>query len=360
MEPEAAVTSGATTGSKQSEQDSAGQDYSNLPSAPTPIGIEDNGTILISGTVTGKIGGGGPDDIDYVTFTIPEGAKLSSFELKDYQSVDKIAFIALQAGPQITGSAKDPKPFLGYTHFGTGASQGKIGDNLLTKLNQAKPLTAGTYSLWIQQGGPIPIGANAARATTSYRFKLKTEKKNEPTTSDETMVSDQTAELPNNRTDLILSGAKRINGTGNHKNNRITGNDSDNILDGREGADVLTGKGGKDQFSYVRLKNSTFNSHDRITDFVIGVDQIKGPRPVPASAVIELESIASLNAQSISNLLTSKLFRPHQAASFSFDSDAGKRVFLAINNDLAGYQANQDCLIEITGFTGRLGDLSIS
>jgi Ca2+-binding RTX toxin-like protein len=50
-------------------------------------------------------------------------------------------------------------------------------------------------------------------------------------------------------TDLELTGASSINGTGNEYDNIIVGNDGDNIISGLRGYDTLQGMGGKDQLS---------------------------------------------------------------------------------------------------------------
>ncbi len=48
---------------------------------------------------------------------------------------------------------------------------------------------------------------------------------------------------------LALTGAAKINGTGNARNNAITGNSKDNVLTGLTGLDVLTGGAGNDTLS---------------------------------------------------------------------------------------------------------------
>jgi serralysin len=53
-------------------------------------------------------------------------------------------------------------------------------------------------------------------------------------------------------------------------------------------------------------------------------------------------------------------FAAHQAATFTMVSGGSTRTFLAINNGIAGFNANTDALVEITGFTGSLAILSIA
>ena len=133
-------------------------DYSNSPLTPTPISWIIDGTgfrTTISNTV------GGSDTKDYVTFTIPAGQSLTSFELSSYSSPDGVAFIALQPGTSVTGSDSNTTPFSGYSHFGNSSSV-KVGSSLMTLLGSSVQSTS--YSAWIQQLG----------ASTDYSFTLKT------------------------------------------------------------------------------------------------------------------------------------------------------------------------------------------
>jgi len=50
------------------------------------------------------------------------------------------------------------------------------------------------------------------------------------------------------QTNLILTGGKAIDGTGNGRDNGLTGNGNDNVLDGRAGADLMTGGDGNDTY----------------------------------------------------------------------------------------------------------------
>ncbi len=53
-------------------------------------------------------------------------------------------------------------------------------------------------------------------------------------------------QLGTNVEDLVLTGTKAINGTGNELDNHLTGNSANNILEGRDGDDMLDGKEGVD------------------------------------------------------------------------------------------------------------------
>ena len=69
--------------------------------------------------------------------------------------------------------------------------------------------------------------------------------------------------LGTNLENLTLTGANRINGTGNTTDNVIIGNANINKLTGLEGDDTLTGDLGADRFMFV----STASGLDTITDF---------------------------------------------------------------------------------------------
>jgi hypothetical protein len=64
---------------------------------------------------------------------------------------------------------------------------------------------------------------------------------------------------------------------------------------------------------------------------------------------------------SISGILTSTDFQANAAARFQLLSFGFKnittrtRTFVAINDGIAGFDANTDAIIEVTGLTGTLG-----
>lgn len=96
-------------------------------------------------------------DLDYITFTVPEGFQLSSFHLEAASVGGAFSFVGLQAGPIITIPADWTSlelPLLGWAHFGTA----DIGQDLLPYMAVAPgavgfsgPLPAGTYALWIME-----------------------------------------------------------------------------------------------------------------------------------------------------------------------------------------------------------------
>lgn len=164
---------------------------------------------------------------------------------------------------------------------------------------------------------------------------------------------------------LQLTGSDPVQATGNSSDNTIVGNSGDNIINGGMGADVLTGLGGRDRFLFTTLRDSLLgqsgqNRYDRITDLEIGTDIIDGPSAVARGQISIVQSVTALDAVSIAARLTTAQFRANGAAAFSLNTNGSQRWFVAINDATAGYDATRDALVEITGFTGQLGDLQIA
>jgi hypothetical protein len=122
-------------------------DLSNSKLAPTPLTLMGGGN-LISGTV----GPGAEDDL--FTFTIPAGFVLDSITLLDYSSASNSSFLGVDLGG--TYDAASNTLAWGYKNFGSG----EVGTDLLPAIassnsNFSGPLTAGTYTFWIDEGtGP--------------------------------------------------------------------------------------------------------------------------------------------------------------------------------------------------------------
>jgi hypothetical protein len=126
------------------------------------------GSNLISGTT-------GRDEIgvdrDYFTFTVEPGyAFVALIELAGTTVVRNVAFIAIQAGPQVTVpvSPNDASGLLGWSHF-----QPVTADiDLLPDMGVSgggstgflPPLPAGEYAIWIQE---------TATGTSSYAFDFQ-------------------------------------------------------------------------------------------------------------------------------------------------------------------------------------------
>jgi uncharacterized protein YjiK len=150
-----------------------------------------------------------------------------------------------------------------------------------------------------------------------------------------------------------LNGDDKLFGNGG--NDILLGGNGDDLLVGGRGADLLTGGKGEDTFRYTSFSDSLLTGFDRITDFQIGTDRLDGPTAVRANNVAKLGVVGSLTQADISAVLTNSSFGANRAATFRF----GSQTFLALNDGIAGFQSSSDSIIEITGFSGSLNNLSI-
>ena len=201
----------------------------------------------------------------------------------------------------------------------------------------------------------------------------------------DTVQSSISHTLGANLENLSLTDAAAINGTGNALNNTIIGNDAVNTLSGLAGNDTIDGKGGNDTiiggtgadhltggagtdtFRLV-LADSLLPNYDKITDFAIGTDRLDGPIAVTAANVKDgngsingVGIVQTLDAAGIGTLLNSNSnFAANGASVFTYnDPNAGRRTFVALNNSTAAFSASTDAIIEITGYSGSLTNLTI-
>ncbi len=77
-------------------------------------------------------------------------------------------------------------------------------------------------------------------------------------------------------------------------------------------------------------------------------------------------SVSALNASAITSLLTPAAFPAFTShstagvAAFTYsDPAAGTRTFLAINNNIEGFSAVSDAILEITGYSGNRSSLQV-
>jgi hypothetical protein len=96
-------------------------------------------------------------DLDYITFTIPDGYQLATFTLQSASVGGAFSFVGMQEGPIVTIPAdwySIESPLLGWAHFGSA----DVGSDLLPVMANSPgsvgfsgPLGAGTYALWIME-----------------------------------------------------------------------------------------------------------------------------------------------------------------------------------------------------------------
>ena len=190
----------------------------------------------------------------------------------------------------------------------------------------------------------------------------------------ETVISSIDYSLENTALNHIKLTGVAKKATGNRFKNELIGNAQNNSLDGLHGkdtleagaghdwltggvgADTLNGGIGRDTFELKHLSESTLAGFDHIVDFEIGSDRLLTRRPLTSNQVAQLGSVRTLTEQSIQSVLSTTDFVTNEAATFTL----GSRTFLSINDSQAGFQGNQDALVEITGFTGTLSNLHIA
>ena len=170
-------------------------DYSNNPDSPTILGGLTPGSNLITGTINtfgDRVGPHGErtnQDVDYMTFTVPNGYALTHFLVSDGTSIettprDDLLFLGLASGGQVNvnPSFTSAAGLLGWTLV----SQSRLGSDILPAIGAATypgfpvpgatgftgPLGAGTYTLWLGDGDE----------TAHYSFNLITAAVPEPAT----------------------------------------------------------------------------------------------------------------------------------------------------------------------------------
>lgn len=95
----------------------------------------------------------------------------------------------------------------------------------------------------------------------------------------DTVTTQATYTLGDNLENLILTGSKDVDGTGNDASNSIAGNSGDNQISGGDGADILAGGAGTDMLTGGKgidiFVFATGSGKDTITDFEDHIDRIE-------------------------------------------------------------------------------------
>ncbi|MEM1310486.1 MAG: calcium-binding protein [Cyanobacteria bacterium P01_H01_bin.153] len=163
--------------------------------------------------------------------------------------------------------------------------------------------------------------------------------------------------------EVVLSGGAGndtlIGGSGN---DILSGGSGNDVIQGGGGADLLTGGvssdpaiANRDRFVFASSSDSLLRGFDIIQDLEIGHDVIDWITPITPNQVAQLGTVASLQAAAIANVLSPNALIASGAATFTFED----QTFLALNDEVAGFQAASDLVVEITGYRGNLSNLSI-
>jgi VCBS repeat-containing protein len=139
--------------------------------------------------------------------------------------------------------------------------------------------------------------------------------------------------------------------------NTINGGNGNDTINGGAGTDVISGGAGADIFTFL-FTQSTATATDRITDFEIGVDKLDiftpaGVAATPTSFSRALDDSTSVDLSSLVNgVYTGGLAAGAAAVVVSTGSIAG--TYVVIDDGVAGFNAANDLVINITGATGAL------
>ncbi len=164
--------------------------------------------------------------------------------------------------------------------------------------------------------------------------------------------------------------------TGNAANNTLSGGAGNDNLNGGAGVDTLTGGTGADTFVF-QFGWSILSGIDRITDFAIGTDKIDlltaggAAMAAPAAFSRAINNTASSLTTLVSNVFTdanggltgNQALNLNSAALVVATTGSIAGTYLLINNNVGGFQAASDLLINLTGYTGALpalGAISVS
>lgn len=206
------------------------------------------------------------------------------------------------------------------------------------------------------------------------------------TTLTDTLTSSTTTVLPAGVENLTLSGMGVINGTGNAGSNTLTGNNSANQLWSGAGNDIINGKGGSDLLNggpgvdtltggtegdifQFQWGESGVNGADRIKDFAWGLDKIdlltasgtNGGLPTQLSRATDQSStnrsviVSAVFADANGNMPGAQPLATGAAALVVVPN----ATYLVINNEISGFQSNQDLLVNLTGYSGVLPPVGI-
>jgi Ca2+-binding RTX toxin-like protein len=169
---------------------------------------------------------------------------------------------------------------------------------------------------------------------------------------------------------LVFNGSHVTNGNlsiyGGAGNDTLTGGGAVNTFDGGGGADTMTAGSGADTFVYDAVTDSTSTGHDTIVGFNALTDQfelqnfLQNPNAIDPAITTGTLTTANFDANLAHFVGASEL---HAGDAVLYTPSAGNlsgHTFLIIDeNGVAGYQAGQDIVVELTGAT-NLSQFSVA
>jgi subtilisin family serine protease/subtilisin-like proprotein convertase family protein len=135
-------------------------------------------------------------------------------------------------------------------------------------------------------------------------------------------------------------------------NDTLDGGAGNDNLTGGLGKDTLTGSTGSDTFNYNSLGESLLTGFDVIQGYSgtgASLDRINAPGSIAAITLTASKGTAlNLSAAAIQAVLTNTNFAANTAAAFKVRGQSG--TFIALNNGVAGFQAANDAIIQLSGY----------
>ncbi len=139
---------------KLTYEESVDGDLSSLFNTPTSIMLVEGDNMIKSDQQ------GEPRDVDYFTFTVPEGFLLSELQVAGYNAEpENKAFIGIATGTEFPSDMDNTAPsnlLGGYTY-----GAGDLGSDILIPAGTldgatgfTAPLPSGSYTIWLNQTGP--------------------------------------------------------------------------------------------------------------------------------------------------------------------------------------------------------------
>ncbi|HIK10546.1 MAG TPA: Ig-like domain-containing protein [Oscillatoriaceae cyanobacterium M33_DOE_052] len=170
-----------------------------------------------------------------------------------------------------------------------------------------------------------------------------------------------------NGNDLLNGGAGNDLLNGGDGNDLLNGGAGDDLLNGGAGRDTLTGSTGADNFVF-QFGQSTVAASDRITDLAIGTDKIDlltqggAAMSAPTSFSRAANNAATTLATALTQVFTdangalagNQALGLNSAALFVATNSGIAGTYLVVNDATAGFQSDNDLVVNITGYTGTL------
>ena len=184
-------------------------------------------------------------------------------------------------------------------------------------------------------------------------------------TNDATVASGQTmgfyASQLSSSFRFVFNGSAELDGNfsviGGAGKDVLKGGAGNDVLYGFGGSDVLTGGAGSDTFGYLVASHSQVANRDVIRDFDAATDRFEFEGDLFMLSTVDTAVSGKLNAATFNVNLTQALnaahLGVHHVVIFTATSGdlAGSAFLVGDANGIAGYQAADDLIVEITGAT---------